>query len=87
MMYTSQKKNQDSTLTVDQMVKKFLKLEFKMKKKKQRKEPKTITNSTTKVYRPLKQSLRVAAICLNALAKLRRRQSLSVEVKTVIATQ
>ena len=40
------------------------------KKKKQTKEPKMMQNSTTKVPRPMKQSLMVAAICRKAFAKL-----------------
>ena len=56
------------------------------KKKKQQNEPKTMTNSTTKVERPMKQSLIVAAICLKAFWKLSSRQNLSMLVNTVKET-
>ena len=72
--------------TVWLMSRKFRRFALRMKKKKQQNEPKTMTNSTTKVERPMKQSLIVAAICLKAFWKLRSRQNLSMLVKTVKET-
>ena len=57
--------------TVWLMSRKFRRFALRMKKKKQQKEPKTMTNSTTKVERPMKQSFIVAAICLKAFWKLK----------------
>ena len=57
--------------TVEVKLKKFLRSALRTKKKKQQKDPNTMTNSTTKVERPMKQSLIVAAICLKAFWKLK----------------
>ena len=48
--------------TVEVKLKKFLRSALRTKKKKQQKDPNTMTNSTTNVERPMKQSLIVAAI-------------------------
>lgn len=45
-----------------------------MKKKKQQKDPNTMMNSTMKVESPMKQSLMVAAICLKAFWKLKKKE-------------
>ena len=55
---------------------KFLRSALRMKKKKQQKEPKVMQNSTTNVERPMKQSLMVAAICLNAFWKLKHKNAI-----------
>ena len=48
--------------TVEVKLKKFLRSALRTKKKKQQNDPNTMTNSTTNVERPMKQSLIVAAI-------------------------
>lgn len=63
---------------------KFLRSALRMKKKKQQKDPNTMMNSTTKVERPIKQSLIVAAICLNAFWKLKNKKHVSTKLYYII---